>query len=201
MAKIAIDVALLLPDRINNICIGINRKAGADAFSDLSKNNNHPHITLAMGVIDESDLPEVQTKLEYISKQFSSLKLEITGIYFEITPESKKSYGFVVELTNELKRLHWEIMKELLPIFSYGVDKKMFFLDSDENFNEVSKYWVDNYGKKHLDPNNYYPHISLKCKKASYDGLPIKFSASRLAVCQLGNYCTCRKIFASIDLG
>ncbi len=200
MVKIAIDVALLLPDEINNICIEINRNSNADAFSDLSKNNNHPHITLAMGVVDEENLPKIESKLKDISRDFSSLKLEIAELYFEMTPEKKKSYGFTVILTDELKKLHRVIMKELFPIFSYDVNNNMFFLDSDENFNEVSKYWVKNYGEKHSDPNNYHPHISLKCRKADYTNFPIKFTASKLAVCQLGNYCTCRKTFTIIDL-
>ena len=75
----------------------------------------------------------------------------------------------------------------------------MFFLDYDEKFSEVSKFWIENYRKNHSDPNNYHPHISLKCRKAEYKNFPIKFTASKLAICHLGNYCSCRKILSSVN--
>jgi len=200
MAKIAIDVALLLSEKINKICVSLNKTEGAGAFSDFSKSNNHQHITLAMGVIDEKDLPKIEAKLKRISNNFPTLKLKVKGIHSEINPENSKSCSFLVERTEKLKKLHAEIMKTILPFLSHTVEKKMFFLDSDEKFGKVSKYWVKNYWKKHSNPENYKPHISLKCRKANYLKFPITFSTSRLAVCQLGNYCACRKIFFQFNL-
>ena len=200
MAKIAIDIALLLPEAINKICIDINQKEHSESFSDLTKLDNHPHITLAMGVIDEKDIEKVNSKLKEIVEQFSKLNLQISKIYHQITPENKLSYGFEIKLTDEIKKLHGKIMEELLPMFSYDVIEEMFFLDSDENFAEVSKSWVENYGKNHSDPENYHPHISLKCRKAEYHNFPVKFFASKVALCHQGNYCTCRTILGSHDL-
>jgi len=200
MAKIAIDIALLLPEAINKICVDINQKEHFEKFSDLSKSDNHPHITLAMGVINENDIKKVNTKLQKIIKQFLKLNLEIIKMVYETTPENKLSYGFEIKLTDEIKKLHGKIMKELLPMFTYNVTSDMFFLDSDEKFNEVSKVWIENYGKKHSDPNNYHPHISLKCRKAEYYNFPVKFITSKVVLCHLGNYCTCRTIFGSHEL-
>ena len=104
---------------------------------------------------------------------------------------------FGVIINDEIKKLHGKVMKELLPLFSYDVKNEMFFLDSDENFSEVSKVWVENYGKNHSDPENYHPHISSKCRKAEYHNFPVKFIASKIALCRLGNYCTCRTILGS----
>ena len=200
MAKIAIDIALLLPEAINKICIDINQKEHSEKFSDLSKSDNHPHITLAMGVIDEEDIEKVNNKLKEIVKQFSELNLKISNIYHQLTPEKKISCGFEIKITDEIKKLHGKIIKELLPMFSYDVKKDMFFLDSDENLSEVSKVWVENYGKNYSDPENYHPHISLKCRKAEYHNFPVKFIASEIALCHLGNYCTCRTIMGSHEL-
>jgi hypothetical protein len=200
MKKIAIDIALLLSQRINNICLKINRSAGAEAFSDLSKENNYPHITLAMGAMDEGDLAAIENKVKKISQKFRALDLEIIHLGNETTPENKKSSHLTIKPNKKLRELHGMIMSELLPIFSYEIKKEMFFIDADENFKKVSKYWVENYGKKHANPQNYHPHISLKCRNAKYNNLPLKFTASKLAICQLGNYCTCRKIIKSINL-
>lgn len=193
MAKIAVDVALLLPEEINKICIDINRKEGAEATSDLSKSNNHPHITLAMGVIDKEDIPKVNSKLKEIVSGFSELNLEISH---EIKSEKNKSYGFGIKPTDEIKKLHAAIMKKL--IFTYDVTLDMFYKDSDEVLNEISRYWVESYRTK--DPENYQPHISLKCKNAEYSKLPIKFTTSKIVLCHLGNHCTCREILGEFEL-
>ena len=200
MAKIAIDIALLLPEAINKICVDINQKEHSEKFSDLSKSDNHPHITLAMSVIDEEDIEKVNSKLKEIVEQFSKLNLEIINIYYQITPENKISYGFEIKMTDEIKKLHGKIMKELLPMFSYNVTNNMFFLDSDEKFSDVSKVGVENYGKNHSDPENYHPHISLKCRKAEYHNFPVKFIASKVVLCHLGNYGTCRTILGLHEL-
>lgn len=200
MVKIAIDIGLLLPEAINKLCININQKEHSEDFSNLSKSDNHPHITLAMGVIDEEDIEKINLKLKEVVKQIPKLNLEISKIYHQITPENKISYGFEIIMTDEIKKLHGKIMKELLPIFLYDVNKEMFFLDSDEEFAEVSKVWVENYGKNHSDPENYHPHISLKCRKVEYHNFPVKFIASKVALCHQGNYCTCRTILGSHEL-
>jgi 2'-5' RNA ligase len=200
MSKIAVDIALLLPEAINMICIDINQKEYSEKYSDLSKSDNHPHITMAMGVIDKNDIEEVNNKLQKVVKNFSKLDLEIIKTYHQLTPENKISYGFEIKLTDEIKKLHGKIMKDLLPMFSYNVTSDMFFLDSEEKFSEVSKVWVESYGVNHSNPDNYHPHISLKCRKAEYNNFPEKFIASKVAFCHLGNYCTCRTIFGLHEL-
>ncbi len=201
MTKIAVDVALLLPEKINKICIGINKHKNADAFFRLNEKDSFPHITLAMGVIDERDLPKAEERLSKIAEKFSSLDLEIEIIDFTIMPqpENKKSYQFTLKLTQELKALHAMIMKELLPLFSYDVKLYMFYKD-DETLHEVSMFWVKNYAKNHQTSEDFKAHISLKCRSAQFNKFPIKFSASKLALCHLGDYCTCRKILFSTNI-
>ncbi len=200
MGKIAVDVALLLPDAVNKICVEINRRKDADPESDLSKSNNYPHITLSMGVIEQENLPLAEAALKETCRDFTPLQIEIPGIDYGMTPENRKSYGFAIRPADELKRLHSAVMKSMHPLFSYAVANDMFFVDTDEIFSDVSRHWVENYGKDHMDANNYHPHISLKCRKADYTHFPIKFSATKLGIFHLGNYCTCREAFSIIDL-
>src|SRR5680860_451818 len=91
MAKIAIDIALLLPEAINKICTGVNQAEGSDAFSDLSKPDNYPHITLALGIIDEKDIEEVNSKLHKIVQQFTKLHLQVTNLSCSMMPDKKRS--------------------------------------------------------------------------------------------------------------
>ena len=67
---------------------------------------------------------------------------------------------------------------------------------------EVSKrstYWVQHYAEHHKSPDDFNPHITLgEGVVDKLDG-PIKYSDSRLAICHLGTYCTCRKILTVRD--
>ncbi|MBC8495730.1 2'-5' RNA ligase family protein [archaeon] len=197
--KIAIDIALLLPDEINSLCIGLNQQ-DKNAFFDLTKKDNHPHITLTMAVIDEADIHKIEVILRNVAEKFSGLQLELTELNYTITPEDKKSYQFVIGSSKEIKELRQKIVKELSPYFSYEVEDSMFFVDNDEEFRPVSKYWVANHEKRNLSLDKFKPHISLKNTAATFDEFPIKFTTNKLVMAQLGNYCTCRKILIDIDL-
>jgi len=197
MAKIAVDVALLLPEKIDDLVIEINQKF--DSLSKLNKENNFPHISLAMGVIEESEVELVNTKLKEICDRFNSLDLEIEEVYHIIKPNGKKSFSFRIKMTDELMNFHRTIMKELLLIFTYEVSIDMF--NQDDEVDPISTYWVENYGKNHENPDNFHPHISLKCNEdVVFDDVPIKFKASKVALCHLGDHCTCRMVLGLIEL-
>jgi len=199
MPKIAVDIALLPPESILDVCIEINKKGGKKMIVNLNKKDNLPHITLAMGVMDEKDLPVASENLQQISKNFFPLNLELTKFYCKKYPLDfvgyRESYGFEVGRTDELFNLHQTVMSGLFSIFSYDVTLDMFYKESNEEIKEVSKFWVKNYAVNRTNPDNYHPHISLKSIKPEYNGeLPLKFTASRLALCHLGDTCSCRKI-------
>jgi len=197
MAKIAVDIALILPEEIMDLVIKLNERF--EGFSIFNKKNNLPHITLAMGVINESDIKKVNGKLKDICLKFNPLNLEITEVYHIIKPNDKKSFSFRIKMGDELKNLHTIIMKELLPIFTYDVSEDMF--NQDDKVSPISMQWVENYGKNHKDPENYNPHISLHCNKyVVFNDVPIKFKASKVALCHLGSHCTCRRILGQVVL-
>ena len=191
MAKIAVDVAILPPNNIMDLAIELNRKFGS--LSKLNKENNFPHITIAMGVIDDSEIDLVNQKINEISRKFGTLDLEILAVSASVKSNGKKSWAFDIKFSDKLKELHIALMKELLPIFTYEVDVKMF--NQDDEVDPISTFWVENYAKHHKNPNNYNPHLSLKCNKdVVFNEVPIKFKSARLALCHLGDHCTCRRI-------
>jgi 2'-5' RNA ligase len=194
MTKIAVDIALLLPADINQICIDINQWWDAHPFSNLSRKDNYPHITLAMAIIDEEDIGEINKSLNELSKDFSTLNLEMINLSYSVY-DNQRSYAFDISLTDSIKRLHIAVMKKLWSFFLLcPIEDKMFFVDSDEIFHEVSKYRLGKIREKCAFPEYYSPHITLKCRNAKYDNLPLSFIASELVLCHLWNYCTCRTI-------
>lgn len=191
MVKIAVDVVILPPENIMDISIELNRKF--ESLSRLNKENNLPHITLAMGVIEESEIDFVKKKLEDIHKKVGKIDLELEEVYNTVKPDGKKSYSLRIKKTKELVDLHLRIMKELSSIFTYEVNSDMF--NKDESIEPLAIEWVENYKENHKLPEDYHPHISLHCgEEVIFKDIPIKFVGSKLALCHLGNKCTCRKI-------
>ena len=194
MAKIAVDVALLPPENIMDIAIELNQKS--DPYCELNKVDNFPHITLAMGVIDEEQINLVNEKLKQIASRFNALDLELGEVYSIVKPDGTKSFAFHIKITDELRRLHEIVMKELLPIFSYDVSTDMFYAGE---INPASKQYVENF--KDFSGDNFKAHITIKCKNdVVYDKEPIKFKASKLGLFHLGDFCTCRTAFGLFEL-
>ena len=199
MSKKAIDIVLLPPENIMKLCIDLNRKDNADSYQTINLKDNLPHISLAMGVLDENDLESAKNLLSKISNDFLVLNLELFEMYYGVTPDNKKSYAFRVGITEELQNLHNKIVSDFSKILSHNkVSIDMFYFDPNETMDEISSYWVQNYPKKSFE--NFSAHISLKCRNAEYNNTPVKFTANDLAICYLGNFCTCRKILHSVKL-
>lgn len=206
MSKLAIDIALIPPEEILDICVAINQKPGAGTLSSLNKIDNLPHITLAMAVVERNQLPEVGKRVKRLITGVSPLKLAITELRKQVLPNGKdhcycvvKPVGAIPE--SRLRGLHTAIMEQIMPLSrNEEVTLEMFYQDPNDPVQEVSSYWVRRYKEAHSDPEDFNPHISLKCQRAEFKTLPVQFTASRLAICHLGNYCTCRQVFNEFKL-
>ena len=197
MTKLAVDVALLPPEDIMNLIIELNHKFGS--ISRMNNKNNFPHITLAMGVIEDSQIELVNKRLKKICSDFNPLNLKITELSYIITPQGNKSWQCDVKLTDELRRLHRAIMDGLADIFTYDVDISMF--NQDEKVDPISRIWIENFAKNHQKPEDFHAHFSIKCHNdVKFDDFPVKFTVSRVVLCHLGNYCTCRTKLGEIGL-
>ncbi len=188
MTKIAIDVVLLPPENIMDKAIEINSQFADDPIK-LNKENCLPHISLCMGVLEEENLTKIKAIIEEISKQFSKLFLTIDKI-------SAEHVCFEVKNNETLQKLHEGIMTKLSPYLSYDATTDMCF--SPPFVVEKTLTWINNYRNTSFE--EFYPHITLGISKLENRDLNIDFVASKIVVCQLGNYCTCRKVIISSDL-
>src|SRR3989344_2429590 len=82
MSKLAIDVALLVDEAASNIVIALNKEllTGAEDEIVLGEKGGIPHITLAMGLMEEDELPETSKKLEKIARSYDPLVLTIKSV-------------------------------------------------------------------------------------------------------------------------
>lgn len=198
--KIAVDVVLIPPDEIIRLAVDIN-KTFPDSVAEnyvLDAKTCVPHITLLMGLIARARLPEVNRKLGAIAEKFSALNLKITHAHTSARPDSKTLSGLEIEKTPELQKLHEIILDEMSPIFSYdGVEKEMFY--SPPPVTEIPLFWLKGFAKTSVR-ENYKPHITLGVGAPKQPVAPLAFTASKLALCHLGNYCTCRDLLWSASL-
>ena len=197
--RIAVDVVLLPPDEIMEKAIEINQ-ALINAFNNkiiLNKQNCLPHISLAMGCIKKEDITEIDTVLKDIAEKFSSLTLTISDIRTETIPTGEKVSGFEIVKTKELQLLHEMVMSKLLQYFTYDVSLDMIYALPDQQVEEVTTYWIKNYAEE-SSFERFWPHITIGIGEVEGENCgikyPTKFNDAKLALCHLGNYCTCREI-------
>jgi len=199
MAKIAVDVVILPSEAMADKAIEANKellKQYADKIV-LDRENCLPHISLAMGCIDERDIVEIKKILQTLAEKYSLEQLSTIGIHTDTNSAGEKVSVFQIEKTETLQSLHEEVMRRLAPYFSYDVTADIVL--SPPAASESTLLWIRNYPEK-SSFKNFFPHITIGYGQLNDFSLPIRFAASKLALCHLGNHCTCRKILAYVEL-
>ncbi len=199
MGKKAVDVVLLPDEAMTDKAIEANaelvKKFGRKIV--LNKKNCLPHISLAMGCIDEEDIAAIEGILRSIVTRSSLGDLTILGVRVSENSAGEKVSAFEVGETKELKSLHETIMERLEPYLGRDVTAEEI---GDEEVAETTLLWIKNYREK-SSFGKFFPHITIGYGEVSnLPPFPIKFAASKLALCYLGNHCTCRRVLASVEL-
>jgi hypothetical protein len=201
MEKIAIDIVLLPSREMTEKAIAISDKlADTSGKSTIILNEQDclPHISLCMGAIRSEDLPAISDILGDITSQRAALQLTVQGIKAHDIPTGEKLAVLEVVNREPLQELQKTLMQRLQKYLSYDVDTSMFF--GSPQAEPVSVKWVKDFDRSQPSPMPYYPHITSGFGEYSNFEFPIDFTASTLAICHLGNYCTCRKVLGSFDL-
>lgn len=198
MTKIAIDVAILPPEEIMDKVIAINKQEArkGNARGTLAKDDFYPHISLAMGTINEKDLEEIKKIVDNICKEFNPLSVEFSELYYATKKDGSKSYALKVKNTSDLQKIHEKLMRELLSHLSYDATEENLFKKEGENINppgHLNKYKENSFEK-------FDPHLTLRCKEVEFTDLPIKFLGSFIAICHVGTGTTCRRILFQTKL-
>ncbi len=198
MAKIAVDVVLLPSEEMGEKAIAANKellKQHANKIV-LDKENCLPHVSLAMGCIYEKDIVEIEEILKTLVKKSTLGQLNAMGIHIGTNTAGEKVSVLEIEKTEALQSLHEEVMKRLAWYFSYDVKAEMLLSSSETN--ESTLAWIKNYPEK-SSFEQFFPHITIGYGELDNFSFPTTFKVSKLALCHLGNHCTCRKILASAN--
>ncbi len=160
-----------------------------------------PHLSLCMGVVQDEDIPEVTSILSDIARESFPLKLTAESVQAATLSAGNKISGLAIANTDDLQKLHNTVMQKLRSFLSYEAQAPMFY--NPPEVEDITLTWVKGYSSKHDNPTLFRPHITVgfgETDRADTFALPIDFTASTLALCQLGNYCTCRKVYSTFSL-
>lgn len=200
MRRIAIDAVLLPPEAWWNHAVRLNRQLRI-AVPDrivLGPSDSLPHLSLAMGCLSEEELAVAGERLRAVAAEHGPIGLMATGIHSGLIGTGEVVSTLHVERTVALRDLHEAVMQALAPLLSYESEAVMFA--DPEDVTPSTQQWVSAYPQA-ASHDAFSPHITLGVGEfLSPPGLPPNDTASRLALCQLGNYCTCKKILVEAFL-
>ncbi len=208
MEKIAFDAALLFPIKLERELIELNhslKRTYSPARIYLNNKDCFPHLSLLMGIIDYERGEEIKEKLEEVSYAFNPIELKIKRFDLESLPvkdEEISISGISFEKNSSLLKLHESVAKSLKEFLIRGeVNKEMMYAPDEINAEDTP--WMFPYIQNFLENSGYEkfnPHITIGDGILESQDISDRLIASRLAICQLGNYCTCRKIIYETKL-
>jgi hypothetical protein len=193
MPRLAVDIVLLPSGPMEDMVIEINRELVRHFGKKivLNRENCFPHISLCMGVLEDKNIPAVSKILTHIGEKGSPLRLAATGLSAHADSKGEMVSVFEIKITEKLQLLHETIMKATTQFLTYKVTADM--LAPPPPFSKGTFQWIKNYPEKSAF-KNFRPHITAGFGETEVKWLPFGFTASKPALCHLGNHCTCRKI-------
>ncbi len=196
MSKLAIDVVLLPSEEIMDLCVGV-----CDRYYDpntgrpgLNKVDNLPHVSLFMGMNEESHLDQLQNTVSNLTNDFQPINTALDKLTHITDSSDYTAYFFEIKNVPALRSIHEKLVTGLTQFYAKNTTIDMLYRDENEQIDEKTLRWIDGYviGSSF---EKFWPHITLKaCKDPIYKDLPKEITLDRLAICHLGNFCTCRKI-------
>jgi hypothetical protein len=199
MPRLAVDIVLLPSEPMTDRVIEVNRELVQRSGKKivLDRTCCLPHISLCMGVLKEKDLRAVSRILARIAEQTAPLTLTAVRLTARADSNEEMVSGFEIKPTKEIKQIHETVMAETAKFLTHKATPAM--LAPPPPFSDGTFQWIKNYPFE-SSFSKFRPHITAGFGEALRVTLPIRFTAPTLALCHLGNHCTCRKILTSVSV-
>lgn len=199
MKRYAVDIVLLPPDDLISKSIELNRKLILKNTPKIKLNRKDclPHISLSMGVLNESERELFIEKLKIRAQDHKPFSLKSTGIYTVEIPGGEKVAGIAIEKSKELYTLHTDMMEMSEKYLTNNAIIDDVYTPPPAE--EVTLHFINNYPDKSAY-ENFHPHITLGVGEMEDPEFTPEFTVTDLALFHLGNYCTCRKPLAKYKI-
>jgi hypothetical protein len=200
MNRIAIDVVLLPDETMTARAVRANadlvQRCGSEIV--LHPETCLPHVSLAMGCVERSAVEPLRESLTQIGQTCPTGQLAVTGVVTSLNARGQSVSVFALAKTKAIQALHEHVMEAIEPHGSADVTPEMIY--GTEEVAETTLAWIRNFAQKAAF-GAYFPHITIGYGTVAEPmTFPMPSTAPRLAVCHLGNHCTCREVLASVSL-
>lgn len=190
---VAVDVAILPPAAVLRRAIAANRCL-PNSDLRLGTRRNVPHLTLGMACLRRDDLERLRQELRALAAASAALHLKLTSIAGVTGATGNVNAWYHVSVTPALRRLHAGVMASLAGFPRARLTSRALVLRPRQRPSPSTRVWIEGFDELAAGPR-FRPHITLgRGTPAPETGLPLAFRATRLAVCQLGNHCTCARV-------
>ena len=194
MGLLAVDVAVLLTDPLLQPVLRLNAELlpppGGFRFDDT----HLPHVTLAQLFIAAARLPDVIHEAEAVTRDCAPLRLAPAGASRGRTASTVR-----LEPTDALMRLHSRLMDRLQRFESVQGDATAFLAAGGLPARDADVEWVRQF-RTHAAYDGFDPHVTVGVGALQEPGPLPAADGARVALCQLGRFCTCRRILAEWTL-
>jgi 2'-5' RNA ligase len=197
MSAVAVDIVLLPDEAMMDLAIAANASLVEKFNSEivLNKKDCLPHISLAMGCIEHEDIERAGELLQPLAAIIPK-RLKTGGIQKSTSSSGEIVSVIGIQRTKKLQKLHEKVSGTIKPFFTYDVKEDMV---AGGKAGQTTLQWIANYPDK-ASYSNFSPHITIGYGDLQDIELPQDFAVSSLAICHLGDHCTCRKILWSVEI-
>jgi 2'-5' RNA ligase len=189
---LAIDIAILPPPAVSERAVALSAALPAHESQGLLLGTDRlPHITLTQLFVPVVELDSLIAQVDTVLRGHQPLHLRVTG-----GGKGSSSVWMSIARSPELVRLHERLLDATEAIEAAAGDAVAFF---GEDARDRDVRWVREF-RRQSSFHRFTPHITLGHASAPPFVEPVDFQATRIAVCHLGRFCTCRRIVRSWDL-
>jgi 2'-5' RNA ligase len=189
---LALDVAILPPPEVSQRAIQLSASLPESESLGLRLGGDMlPHITLTQQFIQTTDLDIVLEQVVSVLAAVRPLHLVVTG-----AGSGQSSVWMAIEQTPALSKLHRDLMDAVGP-FEYPDGTAAAFVDGDARARDVA--WVNEY-RRTSSHAAFRPHITLGHSATLPPVESLGFTATTIAACHLGRFCTCRRVLRRWEL-
>ena len=190
---VAADLAFLLPEPLNRAVTAINRTLLPPPDGFRFDATNVPHLTIVQQFVRHDALGEIGDTISQTVAELDAVTLVTTEL---ATGRVACTLGVV--LTAELAALHRRLLDDLAPFQEVRATPDAFWTDGDQP-RPADVEWVEKF-RQHSAGASFVPHITVGVGSIETTLTPSRFVASEVALCQLGRFCTCRRVLGAWTL-
>jgi len=197
MSRYAIDVVILPPEPVMDLAVAWNKRLSylEDQSIILNFTDTLPHVSLLMGCLTTARLLEATAMLNKIVRSRPSIPVDITGLQF--TDGSHPVAALDIALSDELAEFQYVLLEAFRPLITQDVQEADLFDPPPVSASAIE--WINRFVPEQCY-ERFWPHITLGHGRPVEKQESLSFKARRIAICHLGNHCTCRKILAEATL-